>query len=87
MVSTGPPTNSSADWWSITGQNETEILMLINSPMGGILDLSVEARLVDDEAAIAGTATAAALGTVFYGRLDGSAAGVFTASGGVRSQA
>jgi len=87
MVSTGPPKNSSADWWSITGQNETEQLMLITAPVGSIIDLSVEARLIDNEPMTSGSGSPVGLptGTVYYGRLDGSG-GVFLATGGVTPQ-
>jgi len=85
MVHTHPPSDSSADWWSISGQNETEVLMLITCPVQSIIDVTVDVRFADNESAVVFT-SAVAIGTVSYGRLDAAGtiqSGVLLASGGV----
>jgi len=85
MVHTHPPPDSSADWWCITAQNEAEILMLITCPVATIIDVTVDVRFADNEAAVVFT-SAVPIGTVAYGRLDAAGtiqSGVLLASGGV----
>lgn len=81
---TSPPPDSSADWWSIIGQNESEVLMLISCPTASIIDLSMKYKLIDNEPKSTFTVATSSLtgAQVGYSRLDGSA-GVLQASGGV----
>jgi len=83
-VLTQPPRDSSAKWWSISGTNETEILLYITAPSGAVVDLRVNARVIDHEAATAAEAPAGGvLGQVVYNYLDGKASGKLQPSGGV----
>lgn len=86
-VHTSPPPDSSADWWSISGQNESEVLMLITCPSASIIDVTVDIRLADNESAVSFAQATLASGQVGYGRLDGTgtnaSSGVLPASGGV----
>jgi len=87
IVRSRPPVDSSNRWWSISGSNETETLMLISGPAGTIVDLDCSVRFADDEAAVsgeAGTGAGATVGTVYWNYLDGFASKVLAPVGGVR---
>ncbi len=71
-----PPAGSSSQWWSITGSGETDQLFIINIGTGSsnvIIDVVVDLRFVDNEAAIATSVNpaAATAGTLYYNYLDG----------------
>jgi len=79
-----PPRDSSAKWWSISGVNETEILLYITAPSGTVVDLRINARVIDHEAATAAEAPAGGTsGQVVYNYLDGRISGKLQPAGGV----
>jgi hypothetical protein len=79
---THPPVRSSAEWWTLLGQNESETLLNLTAPTGSIVDVSLDLVFIDNESATSGTApyTGLTTGQVYYGRLDGYN---FQATGGV----
>jgi hypothetical protein len=86
FVTTVPPRDSSDRWWSISGQNETEVLLVLTIPAGSIIDLDLSIRLADNEAAVlaeSGTAAAATAGEVYWNYLDGFASKKLMPAGGV----
>lgn len=83
-VYTLPPRDSSAKWWSISGSSESEILVYLTAPSGSIVDLRVNARVIDHEAATAAEAPAGGTaGQIVYNYLDGLASGKMSPIGGV----
>jgi hypothetical protein len=62
-IVTSPPVNSLAGFWSLTGANETDVIMKINCNTNAIIDIWVEMVLMDDEAisllTVGGTTTVA----------------------------
>lgn len=86
FISSNPPPDSSAAWWSISGSNEGEDLFKLTGPTGTVIDLDLELRFADNEAAVAaenGTAAAASVGRVYWNYLDGFASGILAPDGGV----
>ncbi len=73
-----PPPQSLASFWSITGQNESEILMNITAPTGAVIDVWVSSVLFDGETPvlIATTAALYTVGQLYAGYLDGVGAAV-----------
>lgn len=68
-----PPRFSSNQWWSISGSNESEVVMQITAPEYGIVDMRFEVRLMENEAATAGPIpTGATIGTFYTNYLDGT---------------
>jgi len=75
-VKSRPPPRSSDQWWSMSGQDETDPLFTISGTIGSTIDVAVSIRYVDNEAATAGGIPASALvGQVYYDYLDGIASG------------
>jgi hypothetical protein len=73
-VVTTPPQQSLASFWSITGQNESEILATILVPSGSVVDIWVDLILYDGETPVTITTTqSGTAGTTYAGYLDGAA--------------
>jgi len=87
FIQAKPPSDGSERWWSISGNNETEILMKLSSiGTGVVVDVQAEIRFADDEAAVAGeagTPVSSSLGKVYYNYLDGFASKLLAPMGGV----
>lgn len=85
-VDTRPPVDASNRWWSISGNNETEVLFKVSGPVGTIIDVDCSIRFADDEAAVQGengTALGSLAGTVYWNYLDGFASKKLIPTGGV----
>jgi len=84
-IRTHPPRDSSATWWSLSGQsNETEQLMLLTAPVNSVFDVVMRLRLVENEAPSLSEAPALATpGKVYYDYLDGLTSGQLKPVGGL----
>jgi len=72
-ISAKPPPSSSNRWWSMSGQLETDDLFALTFPANTIIDVTVEARLVEQEAPTAGPVpTGAIFGQIYGCTLDGN---------------
>jgi hypothetical protein len=77
-----PPKDSSAEWWSMSGHEETDQLFTLNLPSNCVIDVFTEIRLVEQEAPTAGDIpTAAVIGQVYGDYLDGLASGKLAPDG------
>jgi len=75
-ISTKPPPNSLCGFWSITGQNESEVIAILTAPVGSVLDATIEYYLFDGEGQVSvTTAASGVLGTLYNTRFDGPAGG------------
>jgi len=86
FVNSRPPVDSSDRWWSISGNNESEVLCNLVGPAGTIVDVDCSVRFADNEAAVAGeagTGAAATVGKVYFNFLDGFASKLLAPTGGV----
>jgi len=71
-ITATPPKDASNRWWSITGQNESEILFNLTFPTNTIVDIEFDARLFETEAVAAGDVPAgASAGKLYANYLDG----------------
>ncbi len=71
-VSTSPPPMSLASFWSITGQNETEVIAILSYVTNAVIDITYEAVLQNGETPTSVTTTAnGTTGTVYMTYLDG----------------
>jgi hypothetical protein len=74
-IRTTPPKFASERWWCISGSQEADGLFIIGQPTAAAastVDVSVDIRFVDNEAAVAGDVPAgASAGEVYYNYLDG----------------
>jgi hypothetical protein len=70
--------------WSITGQDETEVLFKITCPSGAVVDIIIEARLYEANDAVAGgdAPTGATPGVLYGNYLDGLTSGLLTPQNG-----
>jgi hypothetical protein len=69
-----PPPQSLASFWSITGQNESEILFTVTVAIGGVIDIWLSAVLFDGETPVSATVTSfGTLGQLYALPLDQSA--------------
>lgn len=85
-IDTTPPADGSERWWSISGANESETLANLSVPVGGIIDVTLEMRLADDEGAVAaenGTGASATIGKLYYNYLDSFASKHYAPVGGI----
>lgn len=84
-IKTSPPARSSAQWWSISGSDETDTLFAITCGAGSVVDVHLVAKLPDFEAGTLGDApTGASTGTLYFNYLDGiSSAGITPIGGSV----
>ncbi len=81
-VRSRPPARSSAQWWSMSGSQETDNLFQISVPQNSVIDLTVDLRFVEQESPTAGeTPTGAALGHIYCDALDGVISGQLTPVG------
>lgn len=72
-LSTSPPAQSLAGFWSLTGNNETEVLLTLQIDQGYIVDLWLDLVLNDGEAAVLNNTTATgATGVTYEGYADAS---------------
>lgn len=70
-VTTSPPKQSLASFWSLAGSNETEVLCTITCPIGTIIDINVDLVLEDGETPVSITSTqTGVLGQLYAGYLD-----------------
>jgi hypothetical protein len=75
-ISTRPPKQSLASFWSLTGSNETDVLAILNFPAGTVIDIDYTIILQDGETPVSVASTAAGtVGTLYMLPLDGSASG------------
>jgi len=71
-IRTQPPPRSSAQWWSMSGQQESDNLFVITVGANSVIDLTVDMRFVEQEAPVAGeTPAGATLGQLYGDYLDG----------------
>jgi hypothetical protein len=67
-----PPRDSSDVWWSISNTNETDPLFTLILAANSVVDVTLDLRMVEQEAPFAGDIpTGAVLGTVYGDYLDG----------------
>lgn len=71
MIITSPPKQSLASFWSLTGSNETDVIMVLNLPASSSVDIWVEAIVQDGQAVVEVALSAATLGVVYVLALDG----------------
>jgi hypothetical protein len=72
-----PPASSSNRWWSLSGQQETDNLIVLIFPADTIIDVSVQVRMVEQENPTAGDVPAgASLGKLYGNYLDGIVSGL-----------
>jgi len=78
-----PPPRSSDQWWSMSGNNETDPLFTLVLPINSVIDVVCDLRLVELEAATPVTVapTGATAGTVYGNFLDGLTSGKLTPVG------
>jgi len=77
-----PPASSSNRWWSLSGQQETDNLMVLIFPADTIVDVSVQVRMVEQENPTAGDVpVGASLGKLYGNYLDGLASGLLAPIG------
>jgi len=75
-VASAPPSSSSNRWWSISGTSEADVVFAMTIPSESVIDVTVELRLVEQEAPTPGDpAVGATLGQVYGDYLDGIASG------------
>jgi len=78
-VRSSPPQLSSSQWWSISGQQETDQLFILSLPANSIVDVIADIRFVESEAPTAGDIPAgASLGQLYGNYLDGIAGSTLT---------
>jgi hypothetical protein len=86
-LDTRPPKESSAQWWCLSGTNETEVLFKLTGPVGTVVDVHCDVRYIDSQNATAaenGTGAASSVGKVYWNYLDGFAGTKgYTPTGGV----
>jgi hypothetical protein len=72
FISTSPPSQSLAGYWSLTGTNESENLFLISVPTGAFVDVWVDMILQDAETPVLQTPGSAPTDGAMYAlALDG----------------
>lgn len=77
FISTTPPRQTLASFWSLTGFNESDVLMILSVPAMAIIDLWVEFVMQDGQTPVLLSPTAAPVaGTVYAIYLDGVVSGV-----------
>jgi len=77
FISTTPPRQTLSSFWSLTGFNESDVLMILNVPAMAIVDLWVEFVMQDGQTPVEFTPTASPSGGVVYAiYLDGVVSGV-----------
>jgi hypothetical protein len=75
-VRSEPPPSSSNRWWSISGTSESDPLFTLIIQANSVIDVTLELRLVEQEAPTAGDVPAgASLGQLYGDYLDGIASG------------
>lgn len=71
-ISSTPPPQSAASFWSLTGQNESEVLFQLSSSSGNIVDIVLDVILFDGESQVNVTTSASGnAGTLYMGYLSG----------------
>jgi len=81
-ISSAPPPSSSNRWWSMSGNQETDVLFELTFPIDTIVDVMVEIRLVENESPVAGDIpVGASLGQIYGDYLDGIASGLLAPIG------
>lgn len=67
-----PPASSSNRWWSLSGSLESDAVFNLQYPANTIIDVTLDCRLVEQEAPTAGDVpTGAVAGTLYGNYLDG----------------
>lgn len=69
-ITTSPPRQSLASFWSLTGSNETEALFFLSAPVGAIVDVWVDATLFDGAGAAFTTNGSGSGSFLYFGYLD-----------------
>jgi len=81
-VRSSPPASSSNRWWSMSGSLETDQLFSLILPANTIVDVTVDMRLVEQEAPTAGDIPIGATPGTLYGNfLDGNVTAVLSPVG------
>jgi len=86
FIDSRPPVDASNRWWSISGMNETEVLVNLAGANPTIIDIDCSVRFADDEAAVGGengTGAASTIGKVYWNYLDGFTSKLLAPVGGV----
>jgi hypothetical protein len=71
FIQTSPPSQSLASFWSLTGSNETDVLMVLNLPASSSVDIWIEAIMQDGQSVVEVALSSATLGVVYALALDG----------------
>jgi hypothetical protein len=71
IITSSPPSQSLAAFWSLTGSNESDVLMVLNLPASSSVDLWVEAVLMDGQSVVEIPLGSATLGVLYVLALDG----------------
>jgi hypothetical protein len=76
-VRSTPPTESSNRWWSLSGFSETDVLFSLTVPINAIIDVQLEARVVEKEAPtlLSVLPVGATVGQLYGNYLDGITSG------------
>jgi hypothetical protein len=81
-VRSEPPPSSSNRWWSISGTSESDQLFTLILQANSVIDVTLELRLVEQEAPTAGDVPAgASLGQLYGDYLDGLTSGKLVPEG------
>jgi hypothetical protein len=70
-IRTSPPRDSLASFWSSSGSNESEVILLISAPNYSIMDVVLDFVLLDGSTFTATTANNGSAGRVYYSPFDG----------------
>jgi len=77
-----PPTRSSCEWWSISGQQESDDLFTLTLPVNSTVDVTLAVRIVEQDGPTAGDVPAGAtVGRIYGDYLDGLTSGKLTPVG------
>jgi hypothetical protein len=81
-IRTTPPASSSDRWWCMSGFNETDDLFTLILPVDCVIDVTLDIRMVEQEAPTQGdSGTGLTLGQLYGDYLDGVTSGKLTPVG------
>jgi hypothetical protein len=72
FISTSPPKNSLASFWSLTGFNETDVIAIIDYTPSTVIDMTYEVIIQNGESPVSATTTLTmTVGNLYMSYLDG----------------
>jgi hypothetical protein len=81
-IRSSPPSRSSCEWWSMSGQQEADDLFVLVIPVNTTIDVTMALRFVENEAPTEGDApTGATVGRLYGDYLDGLVSGMLAPVG------